>query len=103
MIGYKVYWRYRSEAEWTSIWVNSTADLSYNLEQMRPYSVYEVAVAAFRPGPGGLGQLSPSTVVATSKGLCTVISVLVIIHQLLSINTEPFHVSSLIWTEVEVP
>ena len=72
VIGYKVFWRYYisvpvSVLNWTSVWVNSSLDLSYTVVELKSYTVYEVAVAAVRPGPGGLGQLSPAALIVTTR------------------------------------
>ena len=65
VIGYIVFWRPTSGNGWMSHWINCTTGLSHTVSQLKPYTSYEVAVAAFRPGPGGLGNRSPVTNVRT--------------------------------------
>ena len=65
VVGYKVFWRPVHGNEWMSHWINSTTSLFHTVSQLKPYTSYDVAVAAFRPGPGGLGSRSPVANVQT--------------------------------------
>ena len=59
--GYMVQWRDESNVEWTSVWLNGTGNLFYTVQGLKPYTVYEASVTAFKFGSEKLGQLSPVT------------------------------------------
>ena len=78
VVGYKVFWRPTSEKDWMSHLINRTTDLFHTVSQLKAYTSYEVTVAAFRPGPGGLGSQSPAVTVRakcageSSRYMCNV-------------------------------